>query len=71
MALERLPHLFRRHAAAAEGTSAGYGLGLAICNGLVEAHGGRIRAVSAGAGRGTTFTFTVPAAGRRAPAAHA
>ena len=37
---------------------------------LVEAHGGRIRAESAGAGRGATFTFTLPAAGEAgAPAA--
>ena len=32
--------------------------------GLVEAHGGRIRAESAGPGRGTTFTFTVLVAGK-------
>ena len=40
----------------------GSGLGLAICKGLVEAHGGRIRAESAGRGRGTTITFTLPVA---------
>ena len=40
----------------------GSGLGLAICKGLVEAHGGRIRAESGGAGLGTRFTFTVPLA---------
>ena len=39
------------------------GLGLAICKGLVEAQGGRIRAESAGVGRGTRFTFTIPVAG--------
>ena len=40
---------------------AGYGLGLAICKGIVEAHGGRIRAHSEGEGHGTRFTFTIPA----------
>ena len=60
---ERLPLLFRKHVGAGEGATAGHGLGLAICKGLVEAHGGRIRADSAGAGRGTTVTFTLPVAG--------
>ena len=40
----------------------GSGLGLAICKGLVEAHGGRIRAESGGTGLGTRFTFTLPVA---------
>ena len=65
---ERLPHLFRRHAGgdAREGGSSG--LGLVICKGLVEAHGGRIRAESDGAGRGTRITFTLPAAEEEASA---
>ena len=64
VAPERLPQLFNKHTGAGDGgTAAGHGLGLAICRGLVEAHGGRIRADSAGAGRGTTVTFTIPVAG--------
>ena len=63
VAPERLPHLFRQHAGIGAGSEGGgSGLGLVICKGLVEAHGGRIRAESAGPGRGTCVTFTLPAA---------
>ena len=58
-----LPHLFRKHVRVGEERGIrGTGLGLAISKGLVEAHGGRIRAESAGSGLGTRFTFTVPVA---------
>ena len=66
VAPERLPYLFRKYAGLAtsrgERMPGGTGLGLAICKGLVEAHGGRIRAESGGVGQGTRFTFTLPVA---------
>ena len=64
VAPERLPQLFQKYTGAGDGGRelSGTGLGLAICKGLVEAHGGRIRAESAGPGQGTRLTFTLPAA---------
>lgn len=38
----------------------GLGLGMAIVKQLTELHGGRVRAESAGAGRGTTITVEMP-----------
>ena len=59
---ERMPQLFRKFAGnQPEDASADTGLGLAICRGIVEAHGGRIWAESEGPGLGARFTFTVPA----------
>ena len=58
---ESMPHLFRKFSRAPSGEQGGdTGLGLAICKGIVEAHGGRIRAESDGPGLGARFTFTLP-----------
>jgi DNA-binding response OmpR family regulator/signal transduction histidine kinase len=67
----QLRSLFNKHAHTVEEGSVRpgrSGLGLAICKGLVEAHGGRIWAESAGAERGTRFTFTAPVAAAAGPA---
>ena len=60
----QLSRLFQKYARVGDNDDGigGTGLGLAICKGLVEAHGGRIRAESPGAGRGARFTFTIPIA---------
>ncbi len=61
---ERLPHLFRKFSRLdAEDRGGDTGLGLAICKGMVEAHGGRIWAESDGPGLGARFSFTLPTIG--------
>ena len=59
---ESLPLLFRKFSplAGPRSREEDMGLGLAICKGIVEAHGGRIRAESDGPGLGARFTFTLP-----------
>lgn len=62
---EHLPHVFERFYradTARDRSSGGSGIGLAIVRALVEAHGGRVRADSAGAGHGAQFTITLPRA---------
>ena len=58
---ESLPNLFRKFSRIeGETRESDTGLGLAICKGIVEAHGGRIWAESKGPGLGASFTFTLP-----------
>ncbi|MCY4528484.1 MAG: response regulator [Chloroflexi bacterium] len=58
---DHLPLLFRKFSRA-ENRGDDTGLGLAICKGIVEAHGGRIWAESDGPGKGAQFTFTLSVA---------
>lgn len=63
IAPEDLPHLFDRFYRVDKSRSragGGSGIGLTIVRYLVEAHGGRVWAESAGLGEGSTFTFTLP-----------
>ena len=56
---KRVFQAFRRGMREENGTSKGAGLGLAICKGLVEAHGGRIW-IKKKNSPGTTISFTIP-----------
>jgi two-component system CheB/CheR fusion protein len=60
---EMLPHIFEAFAqeeSALDRTKGGLGLGLALVKRLVELHGGSVRGESAGPGRGSTFTISLP-----------
>ena len=65
IAREALPRIFKPFEQADAEVSRSYGglgLGLAIAQGLMAQHGGRISADSDGRGNGATFTITLPCA---------
>jgi PAS domain S-box-containing protein len=68
-----LPRIFDRFVQTAAGARAGgMGLGLTIVEGIVEAHGGRVQASSAGLNKGTRFIVELEAVrAARRPAATA
>jgi len=62
---EQLPGVFetfRQEERSLDRNRGGLGLGLALVRGLVDMHGGQVRATSAGIGHGTEFTFWLPLA---------
>ncbi len=67
-AISKLFNKFYRVANVDRRGISGTGLGLAICRGIIEAHGGRVAAESAGSGQGSRFYFTLRAADRQVTA---
>lgn len=72
IAAEQLPLIFEMFSQlrpALERSGGGLGIGLALARGLVEQHGGTLRAASGGPGRGSEFTVRLPLGQGDAPVA--
>ncbi|MEA3204371.1 MAG: hypothetical protein QOI63_2053 [Thermoplasmata archaeon] len=65
--LAKLFQPFSRPLATPQGQHTGTGLGLYICRGIVEQHGGRIWCESGGAGKGACFGVFLPASAPEPP----
>jgi len=64
IAPEQLPRvfdMFTRIQSSAGNTSSGLGIGLALSRRLAEMHDGELQVASAGVGKGSVFTFVLPA----------
>jgi signal transduction histidine kinase len=58
--VERVFDLFTQAERAPDRSQGGLGLGLALAKSLVELHGGKVSALSAGLGKGSVFTVRLP-----------
>jgi CheY-like chemotaxis protein/two-component sensor histidine kinase len=59
-ALERIFTMFSQLDEHRDGAEGGLGIGLALVQGIVAMHGGRVEAISAGVGQGCTFRVVLP-----------
>ncbi len=69
--LDRVFEAFARGRRSIERAAGGLGLGLSIVKSLVQLHGGRVSAHSAGAGHGSELEVVLPALDGSLPAPHA